>query len=210
MGRSKLLSWIIPTEKRFFDMLGGQAEKTIEASKALSELINDPADIKAKAENLTEMEHAGDTLRHQLIEELNKTFITPIDREDINAISDLLDDILDYIEGTSTRMYLYGAVKIPMHMAELSETLLEAMENVRSAIADMALGFKEFKSYHHKIHELENKGDEIQKEAIAEIFKSKDAIYVIKWKEIIETLEGAIDKCEDCADIIDDVRMKFT
>lgn len=209
MVKSKFLSWIIPTEKRFFDMLGVQADKTIEASIALKDLIKDSSNLKAEAARITEMEHEGDDIRHKMVEELNKSFITPIDREDINAISDLLDDILDFIEGTSTRMYLYGAVKIPTHMSELSEILLEAMKNVKSAIDDMAIGFKKFKTYHHRIHELENEGDEIQKNAIAEIFKSQDPFYVIKWKEIIETLESAIDKCEDAADIIDSVRMKF-
>ena len=209
-NKSKLLSWIIPTEKRFFDLLAGQADKTIEASKALVELVKDPSDIQVKAEQLRDMEHEGDDLRHSIIEDLNKTFITPIDREDINAISDLLDDILDYIEGTSTRMLLYRIKKVPKDMEELAETLLEAIENVKKGILDMGAGFKEFKTFHHKIHELENKGDEISKKAIAEIFKSEDAIYVIKWKEIIETLETAIDKCEDATDIIDDVRMKFS
>lgn len=208
--KSKLLSWILPTEKRFFGMLEEHASKNIEAAKALTELSKDLSDIKEKVERLTEMEHAGDDMRHKIIEELNKTFITPIDREDIFAISDLLDDILDYIEGTSTRMYLYEVKKIPEHVVELAQTLVMATENVAYAINDMSNGFKDFQGHHRRIHELENEGDRIQRKAIAEIFKTPDAIRIIKWKEIIETLESAIDACEDVADIIDDVRMKFT
>ena len=210
MKGSSLLSWVLPTEKRFFAMLEGQAVKNIEASKALNDLLNDLKGMQSKAERLTEMEHAGDSLRHHIIEELNKTFITPIDREDINAISDLLDDILDYIEGTSTRMALYDIKEVPEHVKELAEVLVESTETVSLGITDMASGFKDFTTYHHRIHELENLGDEYQKKALAEIFKTTDAIRVIKWKEIIETLESAVDKCEDVADIIDDVRMKFT
>jgi predicted phosphate transport protein (TIGR00153 family) len=212
MGRSKLLSWIIPTEKRFFDMLEEQANKNIEASNALNKLLNDYRDVKKKVKKINEMEDEGDSLRHNIIEDLNKTFITPIDREDINAISDLLDDILDFIEGTSTRMFLYDVQEeeIPKEFIDLSALLVEANEIVRKAIREMANGFKDFKTFHHKIHELENKGDTIQRNAIAEVFTSKDAIQVIKWKEIIETLENAIDKCEDVSDIIDGVRMKFT
>ncbi len=193
-------------------MLEEQAEKNIEASKALRDLLKDFTDIEAKIAKIKRMEDAGDTMRHRLIEDLNTTFITPIDREDLNAISDLLDDILDFIEGTSTRMLLYGvkADEIPDHFTELADVLVEANERVREAISEMAKGFKNFQSNHRRIHELENTGDEIQKNAIAEIFSSKDAIQVIKWKEIIETLESAIDKCEDVADIVDGVRMKFT
>ncbi len=99
---------------------------------------------------------------------------------------------------------------MPEQVSELSEILVEALENVKRGLSDMKEGFKDFKTYHHRIHELENKGDEIQKNAIALVFKTKDAIRIIKWKEIIETLESAIDKCEDVTDIIDDVRMKFT
>jgi predicted phosphate transport protein (TIGR00153 family) len=212
MRKSKLLSWIIPTEKRFFEMLDNQAAKNIEASLALMDMVKNYTSIEAKAARINEMEDEGDTLRHNLIEDLNKTFITPIDREDINSISDLLDDILDFIEGTSTRLFLYGVVAkdIPKHFVELAGVLVDANEQVKEAIKDMANGFNDFKNFHHRIHELENMGDSIQKNAIAEIFKSKDAIQVIKWKEIIETLESAIDKCEDVTDIIDGVRMKFT
>lgn len=210
MKRSKLLSWVIPTEKRFFHMLEEHSRMNIMAARTLTELMKDLSDIKIKAEKLTDMEHKGDAIRHHIVEELNQTFITPIDREDIFAISDLLDDILDFIEGTSTRMYLYEVRTVPEHMIELAETLVESTENVQQAIGDMAKGFHDFSRYHHRIHELENVGDEIQKKAIATIFKTTDAIRVIKWKEIIETLENAIDKCEDVADIIDDVRMKFT
>jgi predicted phosphate transport protein (TIGR00153 family) len=212
MTKSKLLSWIIPTEKRFFVMLEDQAQMNIDASKALNNLLTDFSDVETKVKKINEMEDEGDTLRHRLVEDINKTFITPIDREDLNAISDLLDDILDFIEGTSTRMFLYRveADEIPKQFIELSTVLVEAAEEVKKAIRDMASGFNGFKTFHHRIHELENKGDKIQKQAIAEIFESKDAIQVIKWKEIIETLENAIDKCEDVTDIIDGVRMKFT
>jgi predicted phosphate transport protein (TIGR00153 family) len=212
MTKSKLLSWIIPTEKRFFVMLEDQAQMNIDASKALNNLLTDFSDVETKVKKINEMEDEGDTLRHRLVEDINKTFITPIDREDLNAISDLLDDILDFIEGTSTRMFLYRveADEIPKQFIELSTVLVEAAEEVKKAIRDMASGFNGFKTFHHRIHELENKGDKIQKQAIAEIFESKDAIQVIKWKEIIETLENAIDKCEDVTDIIDGVRIKFT
>jgi predicted phosphate transport protein (TIGR00153 family) len=184
----------------------------IDASKALNNLLTDFSDVETKVKKINEMEDEGDTLRHRLVEDINKTFITPIDREDLNAISDLLDDILDFIEGTSTRMFLYRveADEIPKQFIELSTVLVEAAEEVKKVIRDMASGFNGFKTFHHRIHELENKGDKIQKQAIAEIFESKDAIQVIKWKEIIETLENAIDKCEDVTDIIDGVRMKFT
>ncbi len=210
MRKSKLLSWIIPTEKRFFYMLELQADKSLEAARSLHILVKDISDLSAKAEELRKLENEGDDIRHHIIEELNKTFITPIDREDINSISDLLDDILDFIEGTSTRMKVYEVKKVPEQVSELSEILVEALENVKRGLSDMKEGFKDFKTYHHRIHELENKGDEIQKNAIALVFKTKDAIRIIKWKEIIETLESAIDKCEDVTDIIDDVRMKFT
>jgi len=100
--------------------------------------------------------------------------------------------------------------EIPKEFIDLSSVLVESNELVKSAIREMANGFKDFETIQHKIHELENKGDNIQRNAIADVFRSKDAIQVIKWKEIIETLENAIDKCEDVSDIIDGVRMKFT
>jgi hypothetical protein len=201
---------MIPTEKRFFDMLMAQSAKTLEGVEALNEMVNKFENVEEKAKKIKRIEEEGDQLRHNITDELNKTFITPIDREDINALSSSLDNVLDLADGTSTRLVLFEIKKVPQSLINLADILTRATTEVNWAVECLAKAqsHKDFPRCHINIHKLENEGDGVQKNAIANLFKTEDVVNILKLKELIERVEDAIDRCEDVSDVIDDILMK--
>ncbi len=205
-GRS-FLSFLVPTEGRFFEMLQRQAEKAEEGVRALYDLLKNFTDVEEKARALTNIENEGDEIRHEIVNELNRTFITPLDREDINTLSGTLDDLLDYAEGISTRVILFEIRSVPREVVDMAAFFLQAAEAAHKAIANLKEPPEAMK--HVKaIHRLENEADYVYRTALANLFKEKDVMHVLKIKEIVETLEGACDKCEDIADVIDEIVVK--
>jgi uncharacterized protein len=158
------------------------------------------------------VEHHGDDIAHQIIEKLNLTFITPMDREDIHALTSALDDIMDYIYATVMRLVLYKVTKPTDHAIHLANILLKTTEETCRAVDELdkfRKSGREMKRHWIEIHRLENEGDIASRTAIASLFHDNiDAIEVIKWKEIYEHLETAIDKCEDAANIIEATVLK--
>lgn len=206
-SRGGFLSFLVPTEKRFFEMLERQAEKAEEGVRALYDLLKNFSDVEEKARTLTRIENEGDEIRHEIANELNRTFITPLDREDINTLSGTLDDLLDYAEGISTRIILFEMKSVPKEVVDLAAIYLQAVEAAHQAVShlkDPPEAMKHVKT----IHRLESEGDYVYRTALANLFKEKDVMHVLKVKEIVETLEGACDKCEDIADVIDEVFVK--
>jgi len=203
--------WIIPQEKKFFDMLNEQAAKIKEGTAIFNGLVaSDLQNIEQKRAALKRIEHEADNIVHNIYYHLNKTFITPIDREDISELTNCLDDIIDITNSAANRIYLYKIEKPSGQMKLLSKTLLDAVEQVASALAcirDMK-NAKEIKNTCIEINRLENVADDIMNQALADLFKEEDAVKLIKFKEIYESLEAAIDKCEDVADIISDILVK--
>lgn len=205
--RSGLLSFLVPTEKRFFELLERQAQKAEEGVRALYDLLKNFTDVEEKARILTRIENEGDEIRHEIANELNRTFITPLDREDINTLSGTLDDLLDYAEGISTRIILFELKTVPKEVVDLAAIFLQAAEAAHKSIANLK-DREEAMKHVRVIHRLENEGDYIYRTALANLFKEKDVMHVLKVKEIVETLEGACDKCEDIADVIDEIIVK--
>src|SRR3972149_1287742 len=161
-----LKEWIIPQDKHFFNMLENESQNVLDGSNAFLDMLKNYENIKEKQQKIKDIEHQGDDFVHEIFEELNKTFITPIDHEDISALASAFDDVLDYIDGTATRLVLY------------------------------------------EIERPENVADDIYKSSVAQLFKQKDAIEIMKLKEIYERLEFATDKCEDAANVISDIVVK--
>ncbi|MEW5747400.1 MAG: DUF47 family protein [Candidatus Thermoplasmatota archaeon] len=202
--------WIIPQEKHFFAMLDQQADVVLEGAEALLDLTKDFTDVARKRDRIKEIEHRGDDLVHTIAEELNKTFVTPIDHDDMSKLTSRLDDVLDYIEAAAHRMWAYQVKSVPPEMVRLAECVLGSTKEVNHAVKDL-------KNFKHKneilqhcieINRWENVGDDITHEAVANLFKGKDVIELIKLKEIYEHLEMATDKCEDVADVIKDIFIK--
>ena len=202
---------LIPREEKFFDLFRQQAANVVEGARLIRGFLEDYTDLDQKRLKIEMVESAGDEIAHRIIEKLNTTFITPMDREDIHALASALDDILDLIYATAQRLHLYGVKAITsdaialanviLRAAEETEALVDRMEDMRNA--------RNLKARWIEVNRLENEGDKISRQAIAGLFeREKDPIEVIKWKEIYEHLETAIDKCEDAANIVEAVVLK--
>ncbi len=202
--------WIIPQEKHFFDMLEQQADVVVEGAEALLDMVRNFDHVAEKRDKVKDIEHKGDDMVHTIAEALNKTFVTPIDHDDISELTSRLDDILDYIEAVSHRLWSYEIKTIPPDMVQLAEVILTSSKEVDHAVKDLRNVNRSNEILKHciEINRLENMGDDITHAAVAGLFKKYDAINIIKMKEIYEYLEEATDKCEDAADVIKDVFMK--
>ncbi|MDO8684872.1 MAG: DUF47 domain-containing protein [Armatimonadota bacterium] len=204
---------LIPRDEKFFDLFEEQAQNVVEGAKALVDLMTDYTNLEQKTLNISRIEHNGDEIAHTIIEKLNKTFITPMDREDIHELTSALDDIIDFVDATVERMSLYK-IKAPTEDAvHLAHLILRSAEEVCQAVTELNNFRKssQLKKHWIEIHRLENEGDRASRAAIARLFEcEKDAIEVIKWKEVYEYLETATDKCEDAANIIEGAVLKNT
>lgn len=205
-----LKEWLIPQDKHFFNMLENESNNVLDGSKALLEMITNYENVKEHQQKIKDIEHQGDDFVHEIFEELNKTFITPIDHEDISALASAFDDVLDYIEGTATRFVLYEIKKPEENMIRLAEVLLKQTTELNLAICGLR-NIKKQKDIEKRcieVNRLENSADDIYKASVAQLFKQKDAIEIMKLKEIYERLEFATDKCEDAANVISDIVVK--
>jgi predicted phosphate transport protein (TIGR00153 family) len=207
-----ILSWLIPQEKHFFDMIEKQSKNVLEGVNALVDMLEHYENIDEKRKKIKEKENEGDKMVHDIHAELNKTFITPIDREDICKLVSSLDDILDNLEAVAERLVLYKIKKPPIYMLEFARTLQKTTNNVHEGISLL----KNFKDASHiryfckEVNTLENEGDRLLRKAMAELFNGKDPIEIIKIKELYDDMESAIDRCEDVADVIGDILVKYT
>ena len=203
-----LLSRILPREEGFLTLFVRQAENVAAGATALVELLTNYADPAAGARRMKDLEHIGDTITHDLNTRLNQTFITPFDREDIHELASKVDDVLDLADAAAGRLVLYGVKSIRPGVVELAQILETA---TREILAAVRLLDKQDHILDHciEINRLENEGDRICRALIATLFtEEKNPVEIIKWKEIIEAIETAIDKCEDVANVIETVVLK--
>ena len=176
-------------------------------------MFREGAPAEAQAQRVKDVEHQGDEITHTVIEKLHQTFITPIDREDIHKLISHMDDVLDLVEATSERLWLYDVREIEPEARELSDVLLKAVVEMGAAVR----GLRNLKdrprliAHCTEINRLENEGDRLLRRAVARLFRDgTDPIHVLKWKEIYDNLENAIDRCEDVANVIEGVALEYS
>jgi uncharacterized protein Yka (UPF0111/DUF47 family) len=204
--------WIVPQEKLFFDLFEKQAAVLIEAAEHLISIIEDYNDIKNKVHKMKQLEHRGDEITHSIYEHLNRTFITPLEPEEISNLASALDDILDYIDGTAQQMLVYGIEETDDHMTEFSKLIALCVVEIEGAIR----GIRDMKNPKYieerciEINRLENLADDVLGHSIRELFQCNDAIKIIKLKDIYENLELATDKCEDAANVLSDIAIRHS
>lgn len=202
---------LLPKEPAFFDLFEKAAANVHEAARALQDLFEKYDDVSERAKRIKDIEHAGDEITHETIQRLNKTFITPIDREDIHELICHLDDVLDLINTAVNRMVLYKVEKPTEDARRLSECLVHATALLMETLP-MLRKIKAPENVLQKcrlIHTQENEGDRIEQHALAALFENRlNPIEVIKWKDIYEELEAAIDRCEDVANVIEGIVLK--
>jgi predicted phosphate transport protein (TIGR00153 family) len=201
-----LLNRIFPPETRFFEYFERHAELTVSAAREFLALAENGDNIAGRARRIKEIEHETDVITHRCVEALHKTFITPIERDDIYRLITKMDDIMDFIESASERIALYELKVMTPEVIDLSDTLVRQTQEVEEAIRGLR-DLKHPKRILEKcvdINRLENEADAILRRALARMFKEeKDAILIIKWKEVYEHLENATDRAEDVANIIE-------
>jgi predicted phosphate transport protein (TIGR00153 family) len=207
-----ILSWLIPQEKFFFDMIEQQSKNVLQGVDALVNMLEHYNEIEKKRDRIKHIENEGDKMVHDIFAELNKTFITPIDREDITKLTSSLDDILDNLEAVSERLIIYEIKKPPKYMLEFSQILQKTTYNVNEGIHLLRnlKDAKQIRNFCREVNTLENEGDILLRRATADLFTKKDPIEIIKTKELYDDLEAAIDRCEDVADVIGDILVKYT
>jgi predicted phosphate transport protein (TIGR00153 family) len=199
---------LLPRDESFFDEFEKQGLKTVEGCRALIEMVEAPGDIQAQAKRISDIEHECDRITHTVVEKLHKTFITPLDRNDIHRLISKMDDVMDYVEAAAERIALYDIHEMTKDVAELARVLLVSSERIAEAVS----GFRDLKHPQRildkciEINRLENEADAILRGSLARLFREeKNPITIMKWKEIYELLETATDRCEDVANIIEGV-----
>jgi predicted phosphate transport protein (TIGR00153 family) len=212
IGMAKWLSWIRSNDKAIIEVLVEQAENLVKAISMLVELMTKYENVTEYLSKITDMEHKGDEFAHKLFSIIDQTFVTPIDREDISKLTSSLDQILDYTHGTADRFVLFKIEKPTSYMLELAKILLSSSQEVYQAILQISnlkrtSGLVE---HCHRISAYEHQGDKVYRNAIAELFDTNSPVEIIKFKEIYETLEGALDRCADAADVLEDISLKYT
>jgi len=205
------VSWIIPQEKKFFDLIEKEAENLLKAAKILEEMLETFSDMEKKMQEISRLEHEGDTLVHKIFDELNKTFITPLDREDISSLATEMDDILDLIDEVAEKTILFKIEKSDPHLVKVARQIREASSEINLVMKNIGnlKNAVEIKRHCIRINELEHEADAATRKAFAQLFESGDAIEIIKLKELYTNLENATDRCEDVADIIMDLLIKY-
>ena len=199
---------LLPHDASFFAHFEHQGKKTVEGCRAFLEMVEQPGDMERRAERVKQIEHECDEITHAVVEGLHKTFITPIDRNDIYRLITKMDDIMDLVEAAADRLALYEIPTMTKEAAELARCLVDSAEHVLNAVSGIRDLGKPNGILQHciEINRLENVADGLLRGALARLFREeKDPIAVIKWKEIYETLESATDRCEDVANIIEGV-----
>ncbi len=208
-----ILKFFVPREEKFFDMMKNQAENILKGAEKFNSFVNDFEKLDSservqRVKEIKEIEHDGDKITHYIIETLNKTFITPIDREDIHQTIVNMDDILDMIYTTSNKINLYKISRIDDYIIKFSEIILKCTEEIHS----MVMNLKYAKNMHElfiKLHTLENEADDLHNIAISNLFDNgTKEIDIIKLKDIYDFLEDIVDTAEDLANVMEGIVVK--
>ena len=199
---------LIPRDEKFYDLFREQAENIHKAAKILVALFEDFCDVEKHVAEIKFIEHKGDQLTHGLMTKLNKTFVTPLDREDIHALGSALDDVLDLVDAAASRLVIYKIKAVTPGAIRLSKVIVHGTEIIVQAISQLNKP-ENILEYCEQRTMIEEEADRIKGECVARLFEdSAEPIEVIKWKEIYEVLEATTDKCEDVADVLESVVLK--
>jgi predicted phosphate transport protein (TIGR00153 family) len=213
MSLNPILQYFVPKDRKFYPLFEQAASNLLAISNVLIELMTAPTPEKRTGfvRQIEKLEHVGDEITHNIFQEVSTTFITPFDREDIQRLASVLDDVLDYIHGSAKRIELYKMDPIHPSMIKLAELIQQCAVELHSAISSLR-GMKNLMKIREslvRVNSIENHADDIFDNAVARLFEDeKDAIEIIKVKEILSALETATDKCEDVANVIESVIIK--
>ena len=213
MSLNTIFQYFIPKDKKFFPLFEQDSSNLIKLGEKLVEAVN-TEDLTRRSElfkDIEDLEHIGDEITHQIHLELSKNFITPFDREDIHHLASAIDDIADYIHGSASRMSLYKVTLITPPIKELAALVLEGCQELDKAIRELR-DLKNIRTIADscvRINSIENKADYVFDNAVGQLFEyEKDAVNLIKYKEVLSALETATDMCEDAANVLESILVK--
>jgi len=199
---------LIPREERFFNDFIALADEIRAGARLLDQMLAVDPPLADRAHEVKEAEHKCDFLTHDIIQRLNQTFVTPIDREDIHLLARSLDDIMDAIDDAAALIPLYHINRVRPGARELAAVISKSVESVRAALASLE-SRKGVLDHVVEVNRLENEADRIHQRSVGQLFdEEKDAIEVMKWKEFFDLLEDATDRCEDVANLVENVVVK--
>ncbi|GAI78480.1 unnamed protein product, partial [marine sediment metagenome] len=201
----------IPREHKFFDLFEESAHNMVKAAQGLKGMVDTWEDVRQSVDEITDLEHEGDNITHQIMAQLHRTFVTPFDREDIAMLAHTLDDVTDFIHAAADAMLLYKIDRPSQRAKELADIIVQAAVEVEKAIPLLRHRAELGKVLPRcvEINRLENAADEVFHSAQAELFDdTPDLAQVIKWREIYEYMESATDRCEDVANVLEGVALK--
>ena len=201
----------LPREQKFFDLFEAAAKNITKAARELKEMMDTWQFIDSRVAEITELEHEGDTIAHQILSLLHRTFVTPFDREDIALLAHTMDDIIDFVHATADSMFIYKITSPTQRAKELADIIVLGSIEVEKAVHGLRhkSEFKQILERCVEINRLENMADRVYRAAIGELFENTtDITQIIKWREIYEHMESATDRCEDVADALEGVALK--
>jgi len=198
----------LPKDEGFFGLFDQLAARLTSSSALLRELFNDPTRLEELAGKIKEEEHAADAVTYDIMQRIDRSFVTPLDREDIHLLANRLDNVVDLIDGTARRATMFHITERRDQAIALIDVLVSCSESLAKGVKEIRTPAAVYKTARH-VKELEEKADALYARAIADLFSgTPDALVVIKWKEIYDNLEHAVDECEDVANVLESISLK--
>jgi predicted phosphate transport protein (TIGR00153 family) len=201
----------LPKNERFYVLLHDAARNLVDAAESLCDLVGHYDNLQMKSEHITELEHNGDSITHSIVNLLHKTFVTPIEREDIALLAERMDDVMDYIEGAATAMRIYKIAQPTERSREIADIVRMMTVKLEQAISHLReqRHLRDILPYCVEVNRLENVADDLYRKAIAELFENEtSAAEIIKWREVYEQMEQATDRAEDVANVLEGIVLR--
>ena len=199
---------LIPRDEKFFPMFNDVARILCECADLVAQIFASPERLDELATQVKSLEHRADGITHDVMMRIDRSFVTPLDREDIHLLTSRLDDVIDLLDGTVRRAQMFHVTEAPPHAARLADVLKRAADLIETAVKNMKKP-RMMVEYTRRMKALEEEGDAIYAEAVGDLFRgSPDALHVIKWKEMYDKLEEAIDQCDDVSNVLESIALK--
>src|SRR6478735_1244154 len=199
---------LTPQKRQFFDLFTQASANARNISHALVDLLDEWPESREKLRDVRELEHEGDRLTREVIDLLNRTFVTPFDRDDMYRLISVIDDVCDHVDEAADNIDAYEVREVPQKARQQAEVIHRAASRLHEAVERLE-GFKDSSRQLHALRELEDEGDRLSREAVADLFRSgADPLTIIRWKDIHEQLEEAVDACENAADVLEAILVK--
>jgi uncharacterized protein Yka (UPF0111/DUF47 family) len=199
---------LIPRDEKFFPMFNDVARILCECAELVAQIFAEPARLDELGAEVKRLEHKADEITHNVIVRIDRSFVTPLDREDIHMLTSRLDDVIDLLDGTVRRAQMFHVTEAPVHAARLADVLKRAASLIETAVASMKKP-KSMLDYTQRMKALEEEGDAIYAEAVGELFAgTPDPLHVIRWKELYDKLEEDIDQCDNVSNVLESIALK--